>query len=389
MNQETKRIPALDSLRGIALFGILIVNAPFFLMPDGAIGNYGALTFPGWHNRLAEFVMSWFFDGKFILIFSFLFGWGMHTQMGRGPEFAPRYMRRLLGLFLIGLFHAVFLFVGDILVTYALLGVPLYFMRNLPVQKLVKLACGFWLLSVLTQSSLGLLLTSLPAPLPDHYGALVQLHVNGNYLGIVQNRITDLIGLYIITPLLFMPEVMGMFLLGLAAAKAFGETGLDAAKPLARKLLRYLWLPALLGNGLYAWANFSQDTSTAGAMIGLAMRGAFVPLLTLVYLSAAALLFDRSGFARLATLLGGEGKLSLSIYIGESVIMGLIALSYGLGLYGAISPSLAYLLCIGVYVLLLTLANLWLGAFRIGPFEWILRSITNGRIEQLTYSSRR
>jgi uncharacterized protein len=389
MNPEPKRIPALDSLRGIALFGILIVNAPFFLMPDGAIGNYGPLTFPSWHNRLAEFVMSWLFDGKFILIFSFLFGWGLHTQMGRGPEFAPRYMRRLLGLFLIGLLHAVFLFVGDILVTYAILGVPLYFMRNMPVPKLVKLACGFWLLSVFTQSFLGFLLASLPAASPDYFGTLVQLHINGSYLGIVQNRIIDLIGLYIVTPLLFMPEVMGMFLLGLAAAKTFGETGLDAAKPLARKLLRYLWLPALLGNGLYAWSSFSQDTSTTGAMVGLAMRGAFVPLLTLVYLSAAALLFDRSGFARLATLLGGEGKLSLSIYIGESVIMGMLALSYGLGLYGAISPSLAYLLCIGVYILLLTLANLWLGVFRIGPLEWILRSITNGQFEQLTYSSRR
>jgi uncharacterized protein len=388
MNKEPKRIPALDALRGIALFGILVVNAPFFLMPDGAIGNYGALTFPGWHNRLAEFAMSWFFDGKFILIFSFLFGWGLHTQMERGPEFAPRYMRRLLGLFVIGLFHAVFLFVGDILVTYALLGVPLYFMRNMPVQKLVKLACGFWLLSVFTQSSLGLMFSYMPPPSSDHYGALVQLHANGSYMGIVQNRVTDLIGLYVITPLLFMPEVMGMFLLGLAAAKTFGETGLDAAKPLARKLLRNLWLPALLGNGLYAWSSFSQDTSATGAMIGLAMRGAFVPLLTLVYLSAAALLFDRSSFARLATVLGGEGKLSLSIYIGESVIMGSIALSYGLGLYGTISPSLAYLLCIGVYILLLTLANLWLRVFRIGPFEWILRSITNGRFEQLTYSAR-
>ncbi len=84
MNHVPPRIAALDALRGIALFGILIVNAPFFLMPDAAMGNYGQLTFPGWHNRAAEFVMSWLLDGKFILIFSFLFGWEPHTQMGRG-----------------------------------------------------------------------------------------------------------------------------------------------------------------------------------------------------------------------------------------------------------------------------------------------------------------
>jgi uncharacterized membrane protein YeiB len=92
------------------------VNAPFFFWPEGSFGTYALQTFPGWPNRAAEFVTSWLFDGKFILIFSLLFGWGLHTQMGRGSEFAPRYFRRLLGLFLIGLAHAIFLFVGDILV---------------------------------------------------------------------------------------------------------------------------------------------------------------------------------------------------------------------------------------------------------------------------------
>ena len=98
MNSAPVRIPALDALRGFALFGILIVNAPFFLTPEGSFGNYSALTFPGWQNRAAEFLTAWLFDGKFILIFSFLFGWGLHTQMSRGAEFKARYLRRLLGL---------------------------------------------------------------------------------------------------------------------------------------------------------------------------------------------------------------------------------------------------------------------------------------------------
>lgn len=385
MKQYPTRIAALDALRGIALFGILVVNAPFFLMPEGAIGHYSQMTFPGWHNRAAEFIMSWLFDGKFILIFSFLFGWGLHTQMGSGPEFAPRYMRRLFGLFLIGLCHAVFLFVGDILVTYAILGLPLYFMRNLSASKLWKLACGFWVLSIFAQSIVGLILVSVPASDATHYQQLVNLHQSGSFSAIVENRVSDLIGLYIITPLLFAPEVMGMFLLGLAAAKTYSTTGLEPAKPMARTILRYLWLPALVGNGLYALTSFSQDTSTSAAMIALAMRGAFVPLLTLIYLSAAALLLDQPKVARFASLLGGEGKLSLSIYICESVLMGFIALSYGFGLYGKVSPSVAYLLCIGVYVLLLALANLWIRIFRIGPLEWILRSITSGRVEKLSY----
>jgi uncharacterized protein len=383
MSAEPQRIAALDALRGFALFGILIVNVPFFFMPEGSFGTYGQMAFPGWHNRAAEFVMSWLFDGKFILIFSFLFGWGLHTQMERGPEFAPRYMRRLLGLFIIGLLHAVFLFLGDILVTYAILGVPLYFMRNLSVKTLVKVSCGFWIASILSQALLGYLASGYPMTDAAQYQQIVELHQSGRFAAILSYRINDLIGLYTITPFLFAPEVMGMFLLGLAAAKTYGTTGLEAAKPLAKKLLTYLWLPALVLNAVYA--TFGHDITATGAAIGLGMRGAFVPLLTLTYLSAAALMFDRPAIARIASLLGGEGRLSLSIYIGESAVMGLIALSYGLGLFGKISPSMGYLVATGVYILLLALANLWLRFFRIGPLEWLLRSITSGRFERLTY----
>lgn len=72
--------------------------------------------------------------------------------------------------------------------------------------------------------------------------------------------------------------------------------------------------------------------------------------------------------------------MSLSIYIGESVVMGFIALSYGLGLYGRISPAMALLVCITVYTTLMIAANLWLRFFRLGPMEWLLRSITEGRL---------
>jgi uncharacterized protein len=375
-----RRLPELDVLRGFALFGILVVNAPFFLMPEGSFGTYSLQAFPGWHNRAAEFVTTWLFDGKFILIFSFLFGWGLHTQMAGRPDFAPRYFRRLLGLFVIGLLHAVFLFAGDILVTYAVLGAFLYLVRHWPVRRLLAGALFLWFLSIFTQAAVGALIVLLPQESTD-YSAIVELHRNGSFFAIVAYRLQDLLALYAITPLLFAPEVMGMFMAGLAAARTYAGDGLHSALPLARKILRLLWLPALALNALYASAWHALTINEAAAF---AMRGAFVPLLTLVYLAGALVLLQDRKLARHSAPFAGEGKLSLSIYVGESVVMGLLSLSYGFGLYGKVGPFLALLLCVLVYGLLMVLAGLWRRAFDTGPLEWVLRSISGARQVTIT-----
>src|SRR5215813_5674600 len=100
MTAVSARLPAIDALRGIALFGILVVNlAAFHSGLSMAIGGGGIA------DSATNAVILWLFTGKFILIFSFLFGWGVHTQAAR-EAFRARYLRRLLGLFLIGVVHA-------------------------------------------------------------------------------------------------------------------------------------------------------------------------------------------------------------------------------------------------------------------------------------------
>jgi uncharacterized protein len=372
-----KRIAALDTLRGLSLFGILVVNAPFFLMPEGSFGQYGAMMFPRWWDQLATFVMHALFEGKFILIFSFLFGWGLHTQMSRDADFKPAYYRRLAGLLVIGLLHAVFLFVGDILVSYAILGVPLLWVRHWPPEKLVRGAVACWLVSVACHAGLGFLASAEPLSNSAAYPSLVDLHRFGPFGAIVENRITELVGLYIITPFFFMPSVFGMFMLGLAAAKCFATTGLGAAKPLARQVLRWTVLPALALNLAYGALSVSP---AANDILLLTTRALAVVTLSLFYLAAAALILTRPAAERWGSLAGGEGRMSLSLYIGESLSMGLIAYSYGLGLFGQVGPAAQMLIAIGVYAALLAFSAVWLKVFKMGPMEWILRSITTGKM---------
>ncbi|WP_442759178.1 DUF418 domain-containing protein [Streptomyces pseudogriseolus] len=122
------RLLDVDALRGFALFGILVVNLayfasgyPFHLVADPAHGS--------WLDDSVEFGVRLLFEMKFYLLFSFLFGYSFTLQLaaaGRaGANFTARFVRRLGGLFVLGGLHAVLLFQGDILTTYALLGLVL------------------------------------------------------------------------------------------------------------------------------------------------------------------------------------------------------------------------------------------------------------------------
>src|SRR3990167_8314845 len=119
---------AIDALRGFALLGILMVNAGSFASTYFGVGvSDPAFSRPVDHA--VRWLVRFFFETKFYLLFSMLFGYSFALQMDAaqrtGSAFVPRFLRRLLGLALLGLVHAWLLFAGDILVTYALLGVLL------------------------------------------------------------------------------------------------------------------------------------------------------------------------------------------------------------------------------------------------------------------------
>lgn len=119
--RPTGRIEQLDLLRGFAIFGILVVNMTIF---SGSAWN--TETTIGIVDRLAYQAIELLAEGKFLNLFSFLFGVGFTLQLHRVTahlnRFAPLYSRRLIGLFLIGLIHGIYIAWVDVLQTYALLG---------------------------------------------------------------------------------------------------------------------------------------------------------------------------------------------------------------------------------------------------------------------------
>ena len=123
-----ERIDSVDILRGIAVLGIVLVN----------MGSYAGYRVPfdnmAWVDRSTTVAIRFVAQGKFYPLFAFLFGWGLAIQIVRASScqvnFVPFFLRRMAALLLIGLVHAVLVWHGDILITYALLGFPLLLFRN-------------------------------------------------------------------------------------------------------------------------------------------------------------------------------------------------------------------------------------------------------------------
>ena len=124
------RIAFLDVLRGVALFGILLVN----------VFSFGA-DYPAWSgvtDQVAWQVKHVFFETKFWMLYSLLFGMGFFLQISSAGYTLARSLRRLGVLMAMGCLHGL-LFEGDILMLYAELGVLLLLLYRLPTQWLLSL----------------------------------------------------------------------------------------------------------------------------------------------------------------------------------------------------------------------------------------------------------
>jgi len=368
---ERQRNEEVDVIRGLALFGICVVNIPFLAMPINKVLERQAGL-----DGVVQFLVEWLFQGKFFLLFSFLFGWGLALQLnGRSTGANPkrRFVRRLSALLLIGVFHAVFVFFGDIIILYSLLGLPLLLISDIDAAKLIRIA------KAVTTGAFALLVL-LGFGLSD-FDATNELGRNssgylGSFADSVVARINDLpttlsFNLFFNGPLAF-----AAFCCGLAAAKAgFFERG-NAIYELLRKRFWTLLIVGSAGNLLFASGFGGLVENPILRALFFASIAFFGPCLSCVYLIAAVEIARRS---RLKKGLTAAGQMSLTIYIFEGALAGVLFNGYGFGLYGKFGAVGCLLVAISVYALTHLFAQIWLGFFKLGPLEKMLRIMTNGK----------
>ncbi|MFZ6026813.1 MAG: DUF418 domain-containing protein [Chloroflexota bacterium] len=369
--QQAERIQILDILRGFAVFGILAVNIAGFATPAFLPGYVQPITTP-WYDHLAEALVQFFCEGKFYTIFSFLFGLGFSVQLARseakGKDIRSFYPRRLWVLLGLGILHAIFLWLGDILRLYALLGFALLAFRTRRDRTLLIWAAILFVLSFVLVA-----FSSDDSAIPgfDMIGMTRQVYTSPSYLNVLIFQFFGSIASFIFIALSQGPSVMALFLLGLLAGRIKFFEQLEENRPRLQRILVVGLIVGLLGNAVYL---FTENIwlGSLGLTVG-------APALAATYISGLSLLSLRPTGSKMIAPLANVGRMALSNYVLQSVVCAFMFGGFGFGLYEKVGAAGLLGITFAVYLLQIPLSAWWLGRFRFGPLEWVWRSLTYGQ----------
>ncbi|MDX2006373.1 MAG: DUF418 domain-containing protein [Meiothermus sp.] len=336
----------LDALRGLALFGILAVNLEHFAGLHAYQSTHSGA--PG--VTLAENLITFFFSGKFYGLFSLLFGLGLALQyqsyQRRGLEPTAILRNRLLVLLAIGFLHGTFLFDGDILGLYALVG--LFCLRYVGIEHrlwdVAKFLLAGWGVMVLFYwSGIGTGLT---------YGD----YLAPSFLEVSRERLEFWLPNTLFGAALFGAEFVGLFLLGMWLAPRW-----QGLAP--RTLWRVVAVGLLVGIPVN-WVNLQYSFEPLRGLGGLAFA--------LVYAALLRLFWERLS---LLQTLSWAGRMPLTNYLTQSLLMSTLFYGYGFALYGQLHPLWFFPLALLVVAGQVAFSRWWLSRRGLGPAEWVWRRL--------------
>jgi len=391
-----ERIFSMDVLRGFALLGILIANMVYFSQPL-EVGGFRNVFWFSALDRIADWISVLLVEGKFYPLFSFLFGLGFSIQMdragSRGLDFIPVYRRRLFVLMGFGIAHGIFLWEGDVLLSYALCGFLLLLFRN---RKPVTI--GVWAVAIILLPALlilfgGLVFLMLSGNadfwqlLEEAYAEdaemrneLILAFVTGGYADTVAYRLGEFLLTTLFT-MMFAPAFLGLFLIGLLAGRK--QIIVEAARHqrLLARVLAACGVVGLVGNFFGAWAIMagSARADFGLVLIGHSVISVFGPVLAAAYVAGILLLIQREGSLVFLSPVASVGRMALTNYLAQSAIATTIFYGYGFGLGGNVGRLGTIGMALVIFAAQVLFSVIWLNLFRFGPMEWLWRSLTYGK----------
>jgi len=411
MNATTEpgtRIATLDIVRGVAVMGILAMNIVAFAMPFAAYANptaYGSEAPIDFASYAFNFVLI---DGKMRGLFSFLFGASMllviQKAEAKGENPASVHFRRQLWLLLFGALHFYFIWFGDILFGYALIGMVAWFLRRLPPQKLIVWGVLLVLVQFALMSGMAASAKSLaqaiaqpgasaetlrswnemtefvrvptPAELQQQMGLIL-----GPWWELARNQLTRHTFEPLVFSLMFGPETLAYMLFGMAALKSGYLTGQWDDAQYGRAAIRgfAIAIPFYLA---LVWLIFRNQFSVPAIFAyGFAATVLIRPIMVAAVAALVILLTRPGGW--LTQRIAATGRAAFTNYLGTSILMTGLFYGWGLGLFGELSRAQLWLVVIAMWGLMLAWSKPWLDRFQYGPFEWLWRSLARWEIQPM------
>ena len=383
-----ERIAALDVLRGIALFGIFIMNMPGFSHSVFAPPPPDLPPLDAWVSWLRDLL----FSGKFNLMFGLLFGIGFHLQLGRleaarpGSGAVAIYARRLAVLLAIGLVHAALLWSGDVLVVYAVLGFGLLAIRRWSDRAVLSLLV-FCLVFPAIAEALRPLLLSIST---EAIGAFeVEDYLLSNDAAFGHGSFLDAMAETLRVFAWYYRSALGAYSLGVFYVQMatgillgvlVGRRGWVERLPALREPIRRAHLAAL-GVALLAGALSLAFSALGATGLDTLAKSLGRPALMAFYALSVLRLLAWPGAARWLRPFALAGRMPLSNYLLQTLLGLVVFYGWGLGFWNRVSPSVEVALATGLYFFVqLPLSAAWLARFRYGPVEYVWRRLTYGRL---------
>lgn len=374
------RIEALDIIRGFSLLGIFIANMLMFHSPFMYLDPTASFT--SGNDAEAFRWIDIFVQGSFYPIFAFLFGYGLNMQYEKALEknrpFAPIMAKRLAILLCFGLVHALLIWSGDILFTYAALGFLLIIFVRIPAKWLLTFATVLYVIPAGFLYFITRLLVKMdPNALMEGYADNEKIEQailtfgQGSFGEIFSFRLVEwliyglsstFLGIFIVLPLIMFGAAMSKWKV------------IERAAEIKGRLVLVMVIGFVAGIGIKMLPHIGEPTydlvQLQDTFGGVILAAGYVGLLLLLCTSSL--------FRTVFRPIGKAGRMSLTTYITQSIVATTIFYSYGFGLYGKVDLITGTWIAIGVFVIQVIIAELWLSKFRMGPLEALWRLGTYG-----------
>ena len=359
--RSTERILALDVVRGLAIFGVLVAYCAWNLgtAPEE---TYSRL------DRILDVGLTFLVDNKFYTLLAFLFGLGFALQLGRGSaaeaDKVRLYRRRLIVLAVFGFLHAVLLRNGDILLPYAITGFFMIPFRRASDRVVLAavLVCFFWpsIAEWAWQRWIG--------PLPERPQT-----DSGSYLA---DNFAWVRYWYATAPLSW-PFNLSLFLLGLLAGRHAFVGRMTSDPRLCRRMAVAGILAALLFFAARLWLGGVTPAPAWGGVAGRLLFTFHAWSLAMAYAALLVLALRTGAGGRALRPLAAIGRMALTNYLLPAILI--VPLCLWLGWFDRFTPSSALLLALVVFALQVPFSLWWLRRFEFGPAEWLWRRLTYGK----------